>query len=169
MRFEFGVDGSAPPPSGFDLGHMTVHGSEGTAGSRGHAPDQAMMIHLSLSALLDGLRLLLTERRRAWAFGAVDSSFALHFTLRKDGTLVTRSGAGTGTVIDTSDPGDVAAALAAAAADFAGRHLPTLAPGDAAAQDLSASVADFLAAFGGGPRPGTPSSPPASPLLRQRD
>jgi hypothetical protein len=126
MKFEFSVIDTAPPPSGFDLGHMTVHGNAGTASSHGRTPDQSMMIHPSLSALLDGLRVLLTERSRDWAFGAVDSSFALHFALKKDGTLVTRSSSRTGAVMDTSAPGDVTAALATAATDFAVRHLPKL-------------------------------------------
>lgn len=126
MKFEFSIDDTVPPPSGFDLGHMTVHGNAGTVSSRRHTPDQTMMIHLSLSALLDGLRVLLTERSRDWAFGAVDSSFALHFTLKKDGTLVTRSSTRTGAVMDTSAPSDVTAALATAATDFAEQHLPTL-------------------------------------------
>lgn len=146
MKFEFCVN-EMPPPSGFDLGHMTVRGNAGTVSSRGHTPDQAMMIHLSLSALLDGLARLIVERQHSYAFGAVDSSFALHFTTKRDGTLVTRAGGRTGTVIDTSDPREVTGALAEAAADFARRHLPTL-PDDGGAQDLKASVDQYLGVFG---------------------
>jgi hypothetical protein len=147
MEFEF-VVADAPPPSGFDLGHMTVRGSDGSVSSRGHRPDQSMMIHLSLSQLLDGLGDLLEHGRRSYSFGAVDSSFALHFGLTKDGTLVTRAGGPKGPVVDRSPAASAAADLASDAADFADRTLPSLPPDDASAQDLAASVADFTASFG---------------------
>jgi hypothetical protein len=131
---------------------MTVHGTDGRVGSEGHRPDQSMMIHLSLSQLLDGLRDLLEHGRGSYSFGAADSSFALHFQLAKDGTLVTRAGGAKGPLIDRSPAADAAADLASAAADFATRTLPSLPPDDAGAHDLAASVADFTAAFGAGDR-----------------
>lgn len=152
MDFTFAVE-DAPPPSGFDLGHMTVRGSHGSATSRGHRPDQSMMVHLSLVLLLDGLRELLGRGRGSCSFGAVDSSFALHFHLAKDGTLVTRAGGSGGPVVDRSPAAAVAAELAVVAADFAGRTLPSLPPDDAAAQDLAASLADFTAALRADGRP----------------
>ncbi|MGW5636817.1 hypothetical protein [Streptomyces sp. NPDC003832] len=81
MEFRFAVaENELPPPSGFDLGHIDVHGSENDATSRGRTPDQSMMIYLSLTLLLDGLRRFLTGRKPAYESAAVDSSFSLTFT-----------------------------------------------------------------------------------------
>lgn len=147
MDFEFSV-ADAPPPSGFDLGHMTLRGTDGTVSSCGRRPDQSMMIYLSLSQLLDGLRQLLERGRGTYSFGAVDSSFTLHFRLAKGGTLVTRSGGAGGPLIDRFPAAEAAADLAAAATDFTAGALPSLPPDDAGAQDLTGSLAEFTAAFG---------------------
>ncbi|CCK28211.1 hypothetical protein BN159_3832 [Streptomyces davaonensis JCM 4913] len=82
MRFRFSVaENEQPPFSGFDLGHVDVWGSEGHATSRGGDQDQAMMIYLSLTLLLDGLREFLMDRSRgSYECAAVDSSFSLRFT-----------------------------------------------------------------------------------------
>ncbi|MCZ4121139.1 hypothetical protein [Streptomyces sp. H39-S7] len=139
MRFVFSAD-DVPPPSGFDLGHLEVAGNLGSYSSRGHAPDQAMMIYVSLSLLLDGLRSLVEAGRGGYAFGGVDSSFSLKFSLTKDGTLTTQA---PGTPVDRSDVRTVVAAAWAAAEGFAAAHLPGLPPDDAGRQDLEMSLAAF--------------------------
>ena len=42
--------------SEFDLGDMELRGNRGVASSLNHTPDQGMMIILSVTMLLDGLR-----------------------------------------------------------------------------------------------------------------
>lgn len=123
MEFEFSIDeNEAPPPSGFDLGHMDVRGNAGAASSRGRTPDQAMMIYLSLTLLLDGLRRFLAGRDRVHTTSAVDSSFSLTFRRRRGGSVET---------------------VHAGAEAFASTHLPFLPPDDAGRQDLERSLAEF--------------------------
>ncbi|MEU3462438.1 hypothetical protein ABZ721_21190 [Streptomyces sp. NPDC006733] len=147
MRFVFSAD-DVPPPSGFDLGHMEVEGNLGVYSSRAQVPDQAMMIYVSVSLLLDGLRSLVEAGRGGYTFGGVDSSFSLKFSLTKDGTLTTRA---PGTPVDRSDVRTVVAAVWAAAREFAAARLPGLPPDDAGRQDLEMSLAAFapLASAGG--------------------
>ncbi len=100
-----------------------------------------MMIYLSLSHLLDGVgSLIRTGRPGRFEFGAVDSSFALTFTLTKGGRLMTRSDK---TAIGESDAGTVAHTLWAAAKEFADRHVAELPADDAARSDLEASLTEF--------------------------
>ncbi|WP_258054631.1 hypothetical protein [Streptomyces sp. Ru71] len=72
MEFRFSIDENVPPPpSGYDLGHVDVTGNLGEATSRGGPTDQAMMIYLSLTLLLDGLRRFLFGRDRSYSSAAV--------------------------------------------------------------------------------------------------
>ncbi|MFI9105062.1 hypothetical protein ACIGXA_31600 [Streptomyces fildesensis] len=140
MRFTF-TDDDEPPPSGFDLGHMEVTGSLGSVSSRGHSPDQGMMIYLAVSDLLDGLRALVETGRGGFLFIGSDSSFSLKFSLRKDGQLTTMA-AGKA-AIDVSDVKTVISAVWTAAKEFADVHLPLLPRDDAGRQDLEMSLAGF--------------------------
>ncbi|MFF3879110.1 hypothetical protein [Streptomyces sp. NPDC001978] len=129
-----------PPPSGFDLGHVDVHGSAGEASSRGRTPDQAMMIYLSLTLLLDGLRRFVSGRERVYSSSAVDSSFSLTFKQGKDGSIETVHD---GALIDRSSAKDLATALHAGAERFATTHLYLLPADDAGREDLEKSLAEF--------------------------
>ncbi|MFJ8085040.1 hypothetical protein ACIQ6Y_31035 [Streptomyces sp. NPDC096205] len=141
MKFTFSVaDDELPPASGFDLGHMDVLGSEGEANSRDRTPDQAMMIYLSVTLLLDGVRHFLTGRERTYESAAVVSSFSLKFSRKKGGWLETRHESA---LVDRSSEKDLAAALYQGADTFARatlRHLPL---DDAGRGDLEASLAEF--------------------------
>ncbi|MFF1446649.1 hypothetical protein ACFVYF_00550 [Streptomyces sp. NPDC058274] len=55
ITVQFAVHPGQGAPSGFDLGDIFVTGDLDTADSSGHAPDQGMMIYLSVTQLLDGL------------------------------------------------------------------------------------------------------------------
>ncbi|MFE2061497.1 hypothetical protein ACFXDH_03710 [Streptomyces sp. NPDC059467] len=141
MEFEFSVDeNEAPPPSGFDLGHMDVRGDRGEASSRDRTPDQAMMIYLSLTLLLDSLRRFLPGRDRSCTTSVVDSSFSLTFRRGKDGSIETLHD---GTVIDRSSAADLAGAVHTGAERFAGPRLPLLPEDDAGREDLEKSLAEF--------------------------
>ncbi|MFJ6914356.1 hypothetical protein ACIQUX_10370 [Streptomyces sp. NPDC101133] len=141
MKFEFSVDeDETPPPSGFDLGHIDVWGSEGVATTRGRGPGGGVMIYLTVTLLLDGLRPFLSGKSRSYESTAVDSSFSLAFTRVRDGAIETRCG---GSLIDRSPAAGVAAAVHVAAKQFADAHLEQLPPDDAGREDLQHSLADF--------------------------
>ncbi|MFK0104705.1 hypothetical protein [Streptomyces sp. NPDC091217] len=141
IRFEFSVDeNEAPPPSGFDLGHMDVHGNREEASSRDRTPDQAMMIYLSLPLLMDGLRRFLPGRDRSFTTSAVDSSFSLAFRRARDGSIETLHD---GAVIDRSSAKDLASAVHRGAERFARPRLPLLPEDDAGRDDLEKSLAEF--------------------------
>ncbi|MFF2994193.1 hypothetical protein ACFVTC_06360 [Streptomyces sp. NPDC057950] len=122
-------------PSGFDLGDMSVTGDLGTADSAGRTPDQGMMIHLSVTQLLDSLGTLLRGHGRTVTFTGVDTSFALVFRRTRDGVSVASEDG----VIARTTPGELASAVLGAA-EALSLTLPT---GDPAASDC----ADALAAF----------------------
>ncbi|WP_328873152.1 hypothetical protein OHT76_25305 [Streptomyces sp. NBC_00287] len=152
MEFKFAVaEDEQPPPSGFDLGHVDVRGSEGQATSRDRRPDQAMMICLSLTLLLDGLRHFLRDgSRTSYESAAVDSSFSLKFTRGRDndGSIETTH---EGVLVDRSTSEELATAVHQAAKQFARATFPDLAPDDAGREDLEKSLAefeDFLAGLG---------------------
>jgi hypothetical protein len=75
--------------SGFDLGDMTLIGELGQCTSKGHTPDQSMMIFLSLPDILDGIRKILSSSgRKQYEFVGIDSSFMVLFTKESDGHVV---------------------------------------------------------------------------------
>ncbi|WP_186776933.1 hypothetical protein [Streptomyces salinarius] len=141
MKFEFSVDeDETPPPSGFDLGHIDVWGSEGVATTRDRGPGGGVMIYLTVTLLLDGLRTFLSGKSRSYESTAVDSSFSLTFTRVRDGSIETRC---RGSLIDRSPAAGAAAALHVAAKQFADAHLEQLPPDDAGREDLQHSLLDF--------------------------
>ncbi|MFI7346683.1 hypothetical protein ACIBSR_10485 [Streptomyces sp. NPDC049936] len=141
MEFEFSVDeAETPPPSGFDLGHIDVRGSNGSVSSRDRGPDGAMMIYLTVPLLLDGLRPFLAGKQRSYESAAVDSSFSLTFTRGRDGSVDTTY---QGSLVDHSPAADVAAAVHVAAKRFADAHLHQLPPDDPGREDLQHAVAEF--------------------------
>jgi hypothetical protein len=141
MKFTFSVaENESPPPSGYDLGHVDVLGSEGRASSRGRTPDQAMMIYLSVTLLLDGVRRFLTGRDRTYESAAVDSSFSLDFAKEKGGWVTTSH---EGVLVDRSTERELADALLRGAEAFSRMTLHHLPPDDAGREDLEASLAEF--------------------------
>ncbi|MGH4032453.1 hypothetical protein ACQB60_26335 [Actinomycetota bacterium Odt1-20B] len=147
IRFSFDVDPSElePPSPGFALGDMEVMGGEGRATSRGHIPDQSMMISVALSDLLDGLRALAVGGSGSFHFVGTDSSFQLNFTLGKDDRITTKDGA---RIIDASSATGVLEAAYRSARTFFERcraHLPESDPGR---RDLEMSLGEARKALG---------------------
>ena len=71
--------------SGLSRGHITIRGKQGIVTSEGKEPDQSMMIFISISELLDGLRRFIHDKNAAtYRFVGVDSSF--QFLITKVGT-----------------------------------------------------------------------------------
>lgn len=119
---------------------MDVQGNAEEASSRDRTPDQAMIIYLSLTLLLDGVRRFLVGQERVHTTCAVGSSFSLTFRRGKDGSVETVH---EGVVIDHSSPEALAAAAHQGAERFARAHLPLLPEDDAGREDLVKSLAEF--------------------------
>ena len=82
FRFEL-VDASERV-HGLDLGHITIAAPTGEISSKGRKPDQAMMLFLSISNLLDGVsRVASAAKGATFRFCAVDSSFEIVFARKK--------------------------------------------------------------------------------------
>jgi hypothetical protein len=111
--FTFTVD-DEPPHSGFSLGQLDVAGSAGTATTRGHTPDQRVMVYLSAAQLLWDVRVLVDNGRGKRSFVGADSSFTLEFTLNK-GKVRTRHA---GAVIDESDVSALCSSVLTAAREL---------------------------------------------------
>ncbi|MFG2600992.1 hypothetical protein [Streptomyces sp. NPDC048462] len=87
IKIIFSVRSGQGEPSGFDLGDIICEGENGTARSSGHTPDQGMMIYLSVTLLLDSLRLLFSGEERRASFTGADTSFRLDFRRDKRGII----------------------------------------------------------------------------------
>ncbi|HET6356384.1 hypothetical protein [Streptomyces sp.] len=89
ISLRFSVRPGQGGPSGFDLGDMEVSGDLGRVDSRDRTPDQGMMIYLSVSLLLDTLRLFLEGSQGVFSYTGADTSFSIHVRrLKKDGLSV---------------------------------------------------------------------------------
>lgn len=91
IEFEIDTSEHESEHDGYSLGDMTLSGRYGSLTSKGKAPDQSMMIFLSITLLLDGINALLdkhaSRRSSEFEFVAIDSSF--NFTLReKSGAFI---------------------------------------------------------------------------------
>jgi hypothetical protein len=116
---------------------MEVTGDAATATSEG----QAMVIHLSLVLLMDGLREFLpSDRPRVYRSHSVDSSFSLSFTRKKGGKVSVAQG---NTVVGEVSANELVTAVRVAARSFADQHLGSLPETDAGAQDLRVSLSEF--------------------------
>ncbi|MEU1531822.1 hypothetical protein [Streptomyces fagopyri] len=132
---QFTVRPGQGDPSGFDLGDMSFTGDLGTADSAGRTPDQGMVICLSVTQLLDGVRALLDEGARTVAFTGVDTSFGLVFRRSKDQVSVAAEDG----VIARTTPDELASAVLGAG-EALSLTLPT---GDPAASDYADASAAF--------------------------
>ncbi|MCP2262648.1 hypothetical protein LX15_006390 [Streptoalloteichus tenebrarius] len=127
------------PPGGYDLGDIEVIGGLGRLSSKGHVPDQGMMVFVAVSDLLDGLRGLLRRGGGSFAFVGADSSFSLSFALRKN-RVVTTAGR---KKIDESETVEFIGAIRGAVENFMSRELSGLPADDPMRGDLVAAFEEF--------------------------
>lgn len=118
---------------------MEVAGEFGRASSRGHAPDQSMMIFIAVADLLYGLQTLIESLQGSFKFVGTDSSFSLNFIMKK-GRIRTSVSRGK---IDESNASDVALAVWSATQDLVSQELHTLPEDDAARRDLVGAISKF--------------------------
>jgi hypothetical protein len=72
----------------FSLGHITIAGRSGAITSKGKVPDQAMMIFISITELLCGIRqFICDEKLKEYNFVGADSSFQFYIK-KKEKTLI---------------------------------------------------------------------------------
>jgi hypothetical protein len=75
----------------FSLGHMTLIGTYGTCTSKGKTPEQSMMIFISITLLLDGIRqFLLAEKILNYNFVGADCSFQFFLSKTPKGNVMLR-------------------------------------------------------------------------------
>ncbi|MFE7585619.1 hypothetical protein ACFU5Y_29090 [Streptomyces gardneri] len=142
LKLTFTVRPGQGEPSAFDLGDITCEGESGAVGSAGHAPDQGMMIHLSVPLLLDSLRPLFTGRQKTASFVGTGTSFRLDFRLDRKGTV---SVSAQGTTVGTCGLEELADAVLRPAQEFTEKVLSTLPEEDGARSDVVASLERFRA------------------------
>ncbi len=140
VNFEFSrwEDGEL---SGFDLGDITVIGPHGMHSSRDKAPDQSVMIYLSIAHLLSGICDLSSGRKRVFEFVGADSSYSIIFSRKKD--VVAISG-GRKPIGETSTR-ELLRAVCAGVHTFLSDPKNQLPPADPAYEDLHASLAKLRA------------------------
>jgi hypothetical protein len=130
---------------GLSRGHLTIRGDQGIATSEGKQPDQSMMLFISISELLDGLRRFLHDKNAAmYRFIGVDSSFQLLITRLGDDRLKIEVN---GYVVDEVPTFNLIRAVWEGVRDFIaqyGQHLPHE---DPASDDLRAATKDFEETF----------------------
>ncbi|MFO0788332.1 MAG: hypothetical protein U0805_02675 [Pirellulales bacterium] len=128
------------PLSGFELGDLTITGSNGTVTS-GSDPRMSMMVFLSCTLLLDGVRAFFTNRTaRTYRFGAIDSSFGILFARNKEQRIVISVDE---QCIAVVSPKMLQQALLLAADDLLTTAFCYLPEDDTARRDLKAATALF--------------------------
>lgn len=138
FTWTFTPDAVARGVSDFSLGNLTIRGNQGESTSAGRVPDQAMMVFLSMVALLDGVRRFLDQKgKQPFVFYAVDSSYSFTITSTADSQLAVCADGKTIVLVSCAelaqavwkgvqealalpdlDPGSVAADLASASSAF---------------------------------------------------
>lgn len=138
IEFKFSRRPDQGQPSGFDLGDITVTGEKGEATSEGHAPDQGMMIYVSLSLLLDQLAAL-RGAKRAVEFVGTDSSFTISFKPGKKAVEVFSGDI----LVGCAEAGELLGEVLRAAEAFSADQLDLLPESDAGRKDLLVSLERF--------------------------
>ncbi|WP_371776120.1 hypothetical protein [Streptomyces sp. NBC_01438] len=144
IEMMFSVRPGQGESSGFDLGDITCKGENGVAGSFGHTPDQGMMIYISVTLLLDSLRIFFSGKESAVSFTGADTSFQLDF--RRDGKGVV-SVSTKGELLGKSSLDDLAHAVLRPALELADGRLSDLPMRDSVRRDYISAVQDFGAAM----------------------
>ena len=127
--------------SGLSRGHLTISGATNTITSKGHIPDQSMMVFMSIVDLLDGARQFLqTPGQKQYNFVGTGCSF--QFTIKRtkgDKLLISNPT----NVIDTVSVKDFVQAIWQGTQAFLKAYESHLSATDMVADDLYHAVQDF--------------------------
>ena len=74
--------------SEFELGNMEIQIDKGIITSKNKIPDQNMMIFIAISDMLDGIRIMIEQKRKEYLFIGADSSFKIIFRQNNNGVLI---------------------------------------------------------------------------------
>jgi hypothetical protein len=144
LRVTFELISGQRNASGYDLGHVTLEGSHGTATSKGRSPDQAMMLFLSVPDFLLRLReWAINPKRLGCEFEGTDSSFS--FEVRRKG-LFEGEVVVDGTIMHRAPTDEIVRELWHGVDSFLIRH--ELHEGDMAKEDLRLATQEFRRALG---------------------
>ncbi|MFI1397564.1 hypothetical protein [Streptomyces sp. NPDC020681] len=140
ISVQFSVRPDQGDPSGFDLGDMALTGGLGSAGSVGHTPDQGMMIHLSVTLLLDNLAELMKTGAKLLDFTGIDTSFGISFREDRAGIITVSA---ENRPLTKVTQGELAGAVFAAAQELAAGSVLKLPERDSARADYFAALDGF--------------------------
>ncbi len=129
------------PLTGFDLGHIEISTGEKTWSSIGKQPDQAMMIFLSITDLLDGLRQFFErETLENFEWWGTDSSFCIQFKKVPGGDIQVAIGQD---MVGSIGKADLASVIFSAVSIFIDYPDHQLAEQDPALGDLMMAINSF--------------------------
>jgi hypothetical protein len=126
--------------SGFDLGHMTFTGEQGSCTSHGKSPAQAMMLAIALKELLHGLEMFLRGTQSKYEFVGTDSSFSVCFQKGRRGRITVRCGR---TELGEVESAQLCEAVLAGVEAFVTRPGNELPESDPVHEDLFSSIQRF--------------------------
>ena len=129
-------------PGSFDpitFGHLDVIGSKRTVSTRGHRPDQRLLVFLSAAQLLWDLTVLIQTKERSRKFVGADSTFTLMFTWQKKAIVTSNQGA----EVDQSSPASLARAALDGARDLLATYGQTLEEDPKPATELENAIFKF--------------------------
>ena len=84
LKIKFALNPIDDEVSEYELGDMDILIGDKTITSRNKTPDQSMMIFLSISDMLYGMRILMENKQNSFYFNAIDSSFAIYFARQNE-------------------------------------------------------------------------------------
>ena len=143
LQFEW-VEPLELVPSGYDLGHMTFVGDKGSCTSKGKTPDQAMMLILSFSDLLYGLRRIATQQLDEYMFVGTDSSFIVKFRATSKGHVTVKC---RDVIIDEVEIDSLCRSVLSDVQAFMARPENLLPEDDLGQRDLAISIASLVQAI----------------------
>src|SRR5260370_15200309 len=145
LQIIFSFNEQCGPPPGFDLGNLEIRGEVGEATSKGRAPNQSMMVILSVVELLDGIRrFLYSSKIREYRFIGVDCSFCISFQKAAGKINVCVDDH----VLHVSSPSAIKRDIEMSILDFVNTNHISSSSNEAEANDLKAAIEAF-ADFGG--------------------
>jgi hypothetical protein len=140
MKLSFALLHPERELSGFDLGHVSVIGALGGASSVGTGPNQASMVFVGATELLDALSTFLGEQSKYLRFVFADSSFSLEFARLRDGQFEVVCAQ---QQIERMSAADLIKDTHLGCSEFLRQYLPLLPSSDPVRQDADEALSRF--------------------------
>ena len=91
LEISFSIDLLDGDLSEFELGNIEIKIENQTISSKSKTPDQSMMIFIAICDLLDGVREILSNRKKEFSFVGADSSFSIVFKQKRENAFITHN------------------------------------------------------------------------------